>query len=242
MEKYKVELTYNEIMTLQVSLAESKKFKESLKVSKEEESDRTTGALAKSLNDSIEKYVKERDELSEKLSDIIHYPQTSKNSIEFLEENKLRELSNEELITRVMELTEINDSVEGLNEELTEVIEELRNTDAAQVSKVADFFTNYENIQRRYDYNNVNYQMQSVDDITKIFGITMSDIKGFSDLIKEDQVTFKEGILNYLNSWGLGNRVQHLPIKVWKEGIEFRFTTLGGNDREEYMNSEGDIL
>ena len=83
--------------------------------------------------------------------------------------------------------------------------------------------------------------MQSVDDITKVFGMTMNQVRGFSDLTEKDQAIFKQGILRFLNSYGLGNRINHLPVKVWKEHDEFRFSTLCGN-HEEHMDSKGNIL
>ena len=232
MKKYNVELSQDEIFILQVSLQDSKKFKESFRL--EDEGNDLTG-LTKSLNDSVDKSVKEREDLYNKLHEVIFDRQ--ENEISDYED--IKELSHEELVSRVMKLTEINYSLEDSNEELRETIKELENTDTAKVSKIADFFTDYDNIQNRYDSNKVQYQMQNLEDITRIFGLEIQYIKGFSSLTEEDQEVFSKGILRYLNSYGLGNRIQHLPSKVWKEGNEFRFETLLNG--LEFMDSKGKV-
>lgn len=64
MKKYNVELSQDEIFILQVSLQDSKKFKESFRL--EDEGNDLTG-LTKSLNDSVDKSVKEREDLYNRL-------------------------------------------------------------------------------------------------------------------------------------------------------------------------------
>ena len=68
MKKYNVELSQDEIFILQVSLQDSKKFKESFRL--EDEGNDLTG-LTKSLNDSVDKSVKEREDLYNKLHEVI---------------------------------------------------------------------------------------------------------------------------------------------------------------------------
>ena len=157
--------------------------------------------------------------------------------------NKITDTINNTKVFKleVMENKRLLKTIEKLNDKVHDLECELRDSKDYKTVKIANFFTDYSNIQNRYDYNNVNYQMQSIDDITKVFGITMDQIRGFSDLTEEDQATFKKGILDYINSWGLGNRIQHLPVKVWKERDEFRFLTLLGKDRIEYMNKNGEV-
>lgn len=155
---------------------------------------------------------------------------------------ELNELTKEQLVTKVMELIENNSCLENENEDLKYTVTELKSTDAIKTAKIANLFISYKNVQNRYDYNNIEYQMKNLDDITKVFGITMYDVKGFSDLREQDQVIFQKGILEFLNNWGLGDRHRHLPTKVWKEGNEFRFNTLSRtNDLFEYMNEKGQV-
>ena len=119
MKKYNVELSQDEIFILQVSLQDSKKFKESFRL--EDEGNDLTG-LTKSLNDSVDKSVKEREDLYNKLHEVIFDRQ--ENEISDYED--IKELSHEELVSRVMKLTEINYSLEDSNEELRETIKELQ--------------------------------------------------------------------------------------------------------------------
>lgn len=158
--------------------------------------------------------------------------------------NKITDTINNTKVFKLedMENKRLLKTIEKLNDKVHDLECELRESKDYRTVKIADFFTDYSNIQNRYDINNVKYQMKHIDDITRVFGITMEQVKGFSDLTQEDQVVFSRGILDYINSWGLGNRVQHLPIKVWKEDNEFRFLTLLGKDRIEYMDSKGNIL
>lgn len=157
--------------------------------------------------------------------------------------NKITDIINNTKVFKLedMENKRLLKTIEKLNDKVYDLECELKDLEDDRTVKIADFFTDYSNIQNRYDYNNVDYQMNYVEDITRVFGITMQKVKGFDTLTEEDQVTFSRGILDYLNSWGLGNRVQHLPVGVRKEGKEFRFSTLCGR-YEQHMDSKGNIL
>lgn len=146
--------------------------------------------------------------------------------------------TKEELMSQIEKL---KCKIEDLQEDLKDKQRELDEYKMQDCVKIYDFYTDYQNQRHRYDFNNVDYQMKHVDDIAKVFGMTMTDIEGFSDLTEEDQAIFSEGILTFINSWGLGNRVRNLPTKVWKEGSEFRFNTLGSRFLE-HMDKNGNIL
>lgn len=160
--------------------------------------------------------------LGNKITDIINNTKTY----------KLENMQNERLLNKI----------ENLNETVHDLECQIRDLKNNRNVKIADFFTSYSNIKNRYDSNNVEYQMKHINDITKIFGVEMQQVKGFSDLTEEDQAIFSQGILEFLNGYGLGNRIQHLPVKVWKEANILKFLTLTGGDKEQWMDLKGNIL
>ena len=83
--------------------------------------------------------------------------------------------------------------------------------------------------------------METVKDIEKVFGLNFRQIKGFNNLSENEKGVFSNGIVRFLNGFGLGNRTPNLPIHVWKEGNEFRFLTLEGGERQQFMNSVGEV-
>ena len=154
------------------------------------------------------------------------------NARDGLRLGKLENMQNARLLNKI----------ENLNETVHDLECQIRDLKNNRNVKIADFFTSYSNIQNRYDSNNVEYQMKHINDITKIFGVEMQQVKGFSDLTEEDQAIFSQGILEFLNGYGLGNRIQHLPVKVWKEANILKFLTLTGGDKEQWMDLKGNIL
>lgn len=186
------------------------------------------------VNDLIRDNNNDIDEEIEEIDDIYSKVDNVDNSIC----GDLSELSKEELILKIRQLEDRNEELEEENRDLKE---DFKNSESINTLKVDSFFTTYQNIQRRYDANNVPYQMESEDDITKVFGLRFNRIEGFSELSEDDKEIFKSGVIKFLNGFGLGNRVPYIPTKVWKEGSEFRFLTLEGRYRQQFMNTKGEV-
>lgn len=188
-------------------------------------------------SDRIDEHIKKLSlERSNLLDSLLNSTQEEVFMNEYIEDEFILEIN--ELKNKIKNLEE---DLENLEEDLKEKEELIKYYEKKDYVKIYDFYIDYKNQQQRYDFNDVDYQMKNIDDITKIFGMTMTDIEGFSSLTEEDQVIFSEGILRFINGWGLGNRVRNLPTKVWKEGNEFRFNTLGSK-RTEFMDNEGYML
>ena len=221
-----IKLNRSEVFRVEVCLSARKTFLETLREEENSELE-LVNDLIRDNNDDIDKELEEINEIFSKVDNI-------DNSIY----EGLSELSKEELILKIKQLEDKNAE---LAEENRDLKEDFKNSESINTLKVASFFTSYENIQRRYDLNNVPYQMENPEDIAKVFGLRFDSIQGFYDLSQEDKEIFKNGIVKFLNAFGLGNRVPYLPIKVWKENGEFRFLTLEGGARQQFMKSTGEV-
>lgn len=227
-----VKLTRSERFRIGSCLLARKNYLETLRQNENTELD-FINDMAREHNNDIDKELAEIDDIYSKIDIFPSKPVDA----------DLEELSKADLILKIKQLEEKNKELEYQNEELQEenrdLKEDFKNSESASTFEVASFFTNYENIQRRYDSNNVPYQMQGTEDLAKVFGLRFESVQGFYNLSEEDKEIFKKGIVNFLNAHGLGNRVPYLPVKVWKDGVEFRFLTLECGERQQFMNAEG---
>ena len=225
-----IKLTNDEIFRIKSCLLARKKFLETLRQDENTKID-FVNEMAKEHNEEIDKEHEEIDGIYSK--------------IDILSSNKvcedLEKLSKADLILKIKELENKNYEIKEEIEDLKYDLELYKNSESASTLAVADYFSNYENIQKRYDANNVSYQMENIEDVSKVFGLRVNNIQGFSSLSEDDKEIFTNGIVRFLNTYGLGNRVPYLPVKVWKEGNEFRFLTLEGGERQQFMNSKGDV-
>lgn len=223
-----IKLNNSEIFRMKVCLSARK---EDIKATKIEDNTdiEAVKVVSDFLNDEVNKEIEVIDGIYEKLS-------SNKSICADLEE-----LSKADLILKIKELENKNYELKEENEDLKYDLNAVKELDNMTTIEVASYFTSYENIQRRYDANDVPYQMQSVEDLAKVFGLRFESIQGFYDLSQEDKEIFKNGIVKFLNGFGLGNRVPYLPTKVWKENNEFRFLTLEGKERQQFMNSKGEV-
>lgn len=234
MDKISVRLTRDQIFPLLNMIDDSIKRLKNSRVEEDKENIFTYD-INKYTNSLIDEEIKKTEDLEKIIRESL------------LNEPKLDELSSkEEFIVKIKKLEKKikyhKDEIENLEEDLKEKEELIKYYEKKDYVKIYDFYIDYKNQQQRYDFNDVDYQMKNIDDITRIFGMTMNDIKGFSSLTKEDQAIFSEGILRFINGWGLGDRVRNLPVKVWKEKEEFRFNTLGRDDDiVNCMDSEGNV-
>ena len=215
-----IKLTNDEVFRIKSCLLARKKFLETLRQDENTKID--------FVNEMVKEHNEEIDKEHEEIDDIY-------SKIDILSSNKvcedLEKLSKADLILKIKQLEDRNYELKEENEDLRYDLDLFKNSESASTLAVASFFTNYENIQRRYDSNNVPYQMESIEDVAKIFGLRLNSVQGFNSLNEDDREIFANGIVKFLNAHGLGNRVPYIPTKVWKEGDEFRFLTLEGRER-----------
>ncbi|MGO4993355.1 hypothetical protein ACTQ47_13850 [Clostridium perfringens] len=83
----------------------------------------------------------------------------------------------------------------------------------------------YEEIEARYIKYNIpgEYKFQNADQVKQVFGWDFRTMRGFKDLIEEDQKLAEHLICNYLNSFGIGGRHKQRPTSIRKEGARQRF-------------------
>ena len=222
-----IKLTNDEISRIKSCLIAERKNEEASKM--EETNIEASDVMIRYFNNEADKRIEEIDSAYAKLSS--YKPVFS----------KLEDLSKADLILKIKELEDKNDMLKDEIDDLKYDLDLFKNSESASTLAVADYFSNYENIQKRYDANNVSYQMENIEDVSKVFGLRVNNIQGFSSLSEDDKEIFTNGIVRFLNTYGLGNRVPYLPVKVWKEGNEFRFLTLEGGERQQFMNSKGDV-
>lgn len=225
-----IKLSNSEMFRMRACLSARKEFLETLRQDENTELN-FINDMAREHNNDIDKEFAEIDAIYSKID--IFPPKEICGDLE--------ELSKADLILKIKQLEDKNEELKEQNEDLKYDLETYKASDNATTLEVASYFTNYENIQRRYDLNNVDYQMQGAEDLTKVFGLRFESIEGFNNLSEDDKEVFKNGVVRFLNGFGLGNRVPYLPIKVWKENGEFRFLTLEGGARQQFMKSTGEV-
>lgn len=103
-----------------------------------------------------------------------------------------------------------------------------------------NIFTTFNNVKNRFEANNVPFTMTNIEQITKVFGIKMDCIEGYSDLSEHEKTIVNKAVLQTVNSCGLDSKAEYLPrtIKLYKNYI--RITTLKGVYFD--INFKGDIL
>lgn len=222
-----IKLTNDEISRIKSCLIAERKNEEASKM--EETNIEASDVMIRYFNNEADKRIEEIDSAYAKLSS--YKPVFS----------KLEDLSKADLILKIKELEDKNDMLKDEIDDLKYDLDLFKNSESASTLAVASFFTSYENIQKRYDVNGVPYQMQTTEDISKVFGLRFNSIQGFNSLNEDEQEVFSYGVIKFLNNHGLGNRVPYLPVKVWKEGSEYRFLTLECGERHFFMNAKGEV-
>lgn len=93
------------------------------------------------------------------------------------------------------------------------------------MSKVDLSKLSYQEIEERYIKFNIpgHYKFQDAEQVKNVLGWDFRTMRGFKDLIEEDQKLAEHLICNYLNSFGIGGRHKQRPTSIKKEGARQRF-------------------
>ena len=83
--------------------------------------------------------------------------------------------------------------------------------------------TSYDCLQLRFDSNNINYDFSCLEDLKKIFGFNIKNVKGYNKLDDYHREIFDKHFLSYINSSGLEYKIYKLPRKIILEAEKKRF-------------------
>lgn len=78
----------------------------------------------------------------------------------------------------------------------------------------------WENIYKAY--NLPDYQLNTNDDLLKLYGIDYKSVNGYQNLNDPNKAIYEKFITNFFNAWGLEYRMAIIPNGIyWVEDIEY---------------------
>ena len=98
-------------------------------------------------------------------------------------------------------------------------------------------------IEKKYIENGLNdFRLRTIEDIKLCHGIDIEAVKGYEELTEENKAIYRNAMLNIYNAWGIGNRSNLIPLRVyWAEEFDYLLPKVS-DDGEEYNLVVGGVV
>lgn len=104
-----------------------------------------------------------------------------------------------------------------MNYLIKEIKVDIENGDTSTLERIVaiyEYNKNYEVNKLKYDTNCVNYQIEIIEDLKKIFGYDVNSIDGYSSLTLAHKEIFIKSFIKLINRFGISSRDELLIKKV----------------------------
>lgn len=113
-----------------------------------------------------------------------------------------------------------------MNYLIEEIKVDIENGDTSTLERIVaiyEYNKNYEVNKLKYDTNCVKYQIETIEDLKKIFGYDVNSIDGYGSLTLAHKEIFIKSLIKLINRFGISSRYELLIKKVELEPKNKRF-------------------
>lgn len=100
-----------------------------------------------------------------------------------------------------------------------------------------------EQLEKLYIENGLtDFRLRTIKDIKLCHGIDIEAVKGYEELTEENKVTYRKAMINIYNTWGMCNRSNLVPLRIyWAEEFDYLLPQVS-DDGEEYNLVVGGVV